>query len=286
MSKNLGPDSTVDTVYVGPITSGFPPLSLFHFRVAHCKVIKGDRPLICQRAEPRVPPELLPGLERTWRKQELTGKGETILWVGDQAEPGTLCFYEQGCDCFGQCAEHLVSESEGNFLRLTGEVWELGYADERGKFPANGHKAIGWLARLLASPNRSLSVPDVLGDPDGKLAADAKLRDECLTDGDGIQAIKKRVREIDDLREITGGSDETDEEYADLLRQLDAADRDKKITSSLRKEHHRIEQRIRVFHKKLAGAMPKLFAHLTASLKLNYPEFGYFPSSDSKSWKT
>src|SRR5439155_7982880 len=157
---------------------------------------------------------------------------------------------------------------------LVGGVWHLSYGTEKGEYPKTGNKSIEWLARLLAAPNRSLTVADLQGDPEGKLAADARLRGEHETDLEGIKAIRTRLAEIEDIAAETGGSDALEDEKADLLRRLQAADDNKQMTSPLRAAHHNIATQIRNLRDKLTNDMPNLAAHLIATLKLDSPRFG------------
>jgi hypothetical protein len=90
----------VEGVFVGPPDSTLVPKS-FPIANTDCKPIPGCEPLICPRAKPKPPPELLPEIERRFRELQLVGRGQTILWVGRQAEMETLCMWDRGCDCFG-----------------------------------------------------------------------------------------------------------------------------------------------------------------------------------------
>jgi hypothetical protein len=175
---------------------------------------------------------------------------------------------------------------EGNSIRKTAEIWHLRYQGELGEYPAKGNQSIGWLVKLLAYPNRSLSVADLLGDPEGKLATDARLGEERATSEEGIEAIKRRLEEIAGIMGETGGSESLEDEQAQLLRQLEAAGDGKQLSSPLRKAHHNIATQIRTFLKnKLAKDMPSLAAHLTASLRLDFPDVGYYPPAATPAWK-
>ena len=103
-------------------------------------------------------------------------------------------------------------------IRLVGKVWHLRYGAERGDYPKKGNKSIEWLAKLLAVPNRLLTVGDLRGDPEGRLAADARLRGESETDLEGAKAIKNRLDEIESITCETGGSEALENEKAKLLR--------------------------------------------------------------------
>jgi hypothetical protein len=187
---------------------------------------------------------------------------EVLAWMKDESE------------------EH----DEENSIQLVGKVWELRYGNERGGYPERGHKCIPWLRTILSHPRRSLTVAEVRGDPEGRLAGDALLHGERATDAAGIRAIRLRQEEIADIRAETGGSPSLDEEEAELLQQLQEAS--KQIKSPLRKAHHNIASQIRAFLRdKLAKDMPDLAAHLTAALKLDSPHFGYYPPVGAPAWK-
>ena len=173
-----------------------------------------------------------------------------------------------------------------NSIRLVGDVWQLGYSTENGQYPKQGNQCIKWLAKLLAAPNRSFTIAELRGDPEGKLAADALLRGDLESDRDGVKAIKNRLEAIEAITEETGGSETLENEKANLLRWLQAADDNKQITNPLRKAHHNIATQIRNLREKLAPTMPKLAAHLQESLKLDAPHFGYYPPLGAPAWES
>jgi hypothetical protein len=147
-------------------------------------------------------------------------------------------------------------------LRRVGKVWHVRYRSEKADFPVAGNKFFGWLAKLLAKPDRSLTVAELLGDPDGKLAADALLGSEHVMDQEGIRAMKERIEEIDEITEGTGGSEELDNERAELLRQLEGSPAMGRIRASVSKAYNNITTQKRQFLKKLTSDMPQLAAHL------------------------
>src|SRR5262249_29103188 len=156
-----------------------------------------------------------------------------------------------------------------NCIQLVGEVWEVRYGDERGKYPDRGNKCLDWLRKIISRPNRSLAVAEVLGDPEGKLAGDALLGGERETDKEGIAAIRKRLEAIDEVIEQTDGGDALESEKADLLARLEEDACGKQVGSPVQRAHHNIASQIRArLRGKLAKDMPKLAAHLTAALKL------------------
>src|SRR5262249_16813825 len=64
--------------------------------------IPGTKPLVCPRSAPKLPVELLPGVEQRFRSLHLVGPDQTILWVGRQARMETVCMYRNGCSCFAE----------------------------------------------------------------------------------------------------------------------------------------------------------------------------------------
>lgn len=177
-------------------------------------------------------------------------------------------------------------ETVGNCIHLHTEVWHIRYEGESGTYPATGNMSIGWIAKLIAAPNRSLTVADVRGDPEGKLAADARMCGERETDHQGVTSILKRLQEIDDISAETGGCESLEEERIDLLERLKSADDGKQLLTALKKAHHNIATQIRTFiREKLVKDMPFLAAHLTLALKLDFPHFGYFPPVGTPAWK-
>jgi hypothetical protein len=170
----------------------------------------------------------------------------------------------------------------GNSIRRVGEGWEIRYGDERGLYYS--WKVIPSLQVILSHPYRWLSVAEVQGDPEKKLAGDARLRGEQETDKVAVTAIRRRLEEIEATREETGGSDALDQEQNDLLRRLEEAV--KQLQSPIRKAHHALATRIRRFIRELeSGTMPRLAAHLRDALRFELPDFAYRPPRGTPSWK-
>ena len=165
----------------------------------------------------------------------------------------------------------------------TGDTWTIRYGTEKGDYA--DRKSIGWLVQLLARPNRSLTVAELRGDPEGKLAADAYLGKEAETNAEGILAIKKRLQEIEDTAAEVEWSEKSSDEYADLLRRVEAAKGGKQIVTSANKEHHNVASQLRILRRALKSNMPTLFAHLIASLQLDRPHLGYYPPVGAPNWK-
>jgi len=76
----------------------------------------------------------------------------------------------------------------------------------------------------------------------------------------------------------TGGSEALDHEEAKVLDKLKDDPRRKMLESRLKRDHANIATQLRNFRRdKLTHQMPNLAAHLKATLKLDFPKFGYFP---------
>jgi hypothetical protein len=170
-------------------------------------------------------------------------------------------------------------------LRLVGEVWRIRYRGEEGDYPAKGNQCLAWLAKLLTAPKRSLTIAELRGDPENKLAADAMLGAERETDWEGIAAIKLRIQEIEDISDATGGSETLQEEKAHLLGRLVGGPQAKNLNSQLRRDHRNIATQLRNFRCKLEANMPQLAAHLKAFLKLDFPGFAYYPPEPRPNWQ-
>lgn len=176
-------------------------------------------------------------------------------------------------------------QQHGNRFELVGDIWHIDFEAERGLYKRN--KRVGWLAMLLAAPNRAITVAALLGDPDGRLAGDAAIQDEGQSDHKGMQAIKSRLREIEDIGAEAGWSDAILDEKAELMRHLQQALDGAKFPAPLRKAHYNIASQIRAFvRNKLAERMPRLSAHLRAALRLELPDIGYYPPAGTPPWKT
>ena len=141
------------------------------------------------------------------------------------------------------------------------------------------------LARNGVKPRENIYCVPGTGDPEGKLAADATLGAEPETDREGIAAIKRRLQEIADVTAGTGGSESLQEEAATLLGRLKESSWAKTLESRLRLDHKNIATQLRSFRRKLKGDMPHLAAHLKASMKLDFPEFGYYPPDPPPDWQ-
>ena len=169
-------------------------------------------------------------------------------------------------------------------IRRIARIWQLRYEGEVGHYPVKSHKAMGWLAQLLSAPNRTLTVAELLGDPGAKLAADALLGGERVTDRAGLGVLRKRLEEIEALREAMGGSESLDEERAELLQQLQPGAKQEWINSGVRRAYNNITTQLRALRRLLGKDMPRLAAHLKASLKPAMPNLGYYPPVGMPGW--
>lgn len=78
----------LDYVILGP-APGFGnkfPISTFD-----AKIVAGDRPTICPKADRKPPPEILPIILGVFLRVGMVKAGQTIHWVGSQSKIGNLC---------------------------------------------------------------------------------------------------------------------------------------------------------------------------------------------------
>ena len=172
-------------------------------------------------------------------------------------------------------------------LRRVGEVWHLRYRSEKADFPVAGNKFLGWLAKLLSNPDRSLTVAELLGDAESRLAADARLGGARMTDEDGLRALRTRVEDIDTISEQTGGSEELDSEKEEILRQLRERPAARRMGASVKKAYDNITTQKRKFLQKLKPAMPQLADHLKGSLVPHANDYtiSYRPPRGTPRWQ-
>jgi hypothetical protein len=177
-------------------------------------------------------------------------------------------------------------EAAGMYLRRVGDVWHLRFQDESGDFPVRGNKFIGWLAKLLAMPGHAWTVAELYGDPEGKLAADASLGGQAAKDTEALQAIQKRIDDIDAITQETGGSEELEDERARLLRQVKRHSAKDRMSAAVTKAYNNFAAQKSQFLKKLKDNMPQLAAHLKASLQSSGTDYtiSYRPPDGTPPW--
>jgi hypothetical protein len=171
-------------------------------------------------------------------------------------------------------------------LCRVGQVWHLRYHNEKADFPVDGNKFLGWLAKLLAKRAYAWTVAELLGDPEGKLKADASLRGERVTDADGLRKIRNRLEDIDAMIATTGGSEAPEAEKAQLLKQVEHWSKQRRINSPVARAYNNIGTQKRQFILKLKDNMPQLAAHLKAAIVLSGEDFtvAYRPLAGSPAW--
>jgi hypothetical protein len=166
-----------------------------------------------------------------------------------------------------------------------GDVWRFRYQSESASYPVQGNQCIAWLVKLLAAPNRVLTVAQLPGDAEGRIAADASIGSDLETDREGLAAIKSRIDEIDEIASATGSTDALEADRAQLLALLQRMPAARKMASQLKKDHANIATQLRQFRrKKLHKDMPHFAGHLDAALTMNLPTFGYFPPGSTPAW--
>jgi hypothetical protein len=187
----------------------------------------------------------------------------------------------------GQDSTTTRDDDEPQYLfRLISNIWHIRYQKETWEDTRKGNQAIEWLAELLAKPNRTLTSANLRGDPEGKLAADAMQGDEHIADCDDaeLKAIKKKQDDIEAIAADSVWTEGLEEKYAELLLRLKDR-KDETFRNRPKKDHHAIATQLRNLRRKLKESMPQLAAHLEASLKLDFPGFGYYPPDPPPAWE-
>jgi hypothetical protein len=177
---------------------------------------------------------------------------------------------------------------QGPALVWEGGMWTFTFDTVTRHYPVTGNKCILWLAKLLAKPNEMLSVPDLYGDEEGKLAGDAKLTGQNETDLESLRKIHDRLRDIESIAEDTGGPSEAlAEEKANLLKRVRYWDRQGRFPSALIRAYNNIRGQLRTFVRDTLspeGMMPALADHLKVHLQYQRPFIGYCPRPGTPRW--
>jgi hypothetical protein len=174
----------------------------------------------------------------------------------------------------------------GSVLRREEDGWLLVFGEEKQRF--GNRKVFPWLARLLGSPHRDMAVAELLVDPEGLLAADARLGGQSEMDDAGTKTIRDRLDDLSELEATTGGlSKKHADERARLLQSVEQYARTKKLKTPVGKAYNNIATQLRTLRKELAGKMPNLRAHLKASIIPDGSDFTfrYSPPAGTPAWK-
>jgi hypothetical protein len=122
----------IDGIILGPDRGSADLWKPWHFYATDAVSLPDKRLLICPRADPKPPPELLPDIADSFRRWNLIGPDEGLLWVGQQSTEGSLCCWGRGCTCHSP-AEGGPGRAEENTLylfALVGDIWNLRYGTE------------------------------------------------------------------------------------------------------------------------------------------------------------
>jgi hypothetical protein len=177
-------------------------------------------------------------------------------------------------------------DDTGMSLRRVKKYWHLCFQGEKGDFPVKGNQFLGWLTKLLSKPDYDWTVAELLGDPGGKLKADALLGGECATDKDALRAIWERIQEINAIVEETDWSEKLEEDKEELLRQVQKYSATERMGAGVTKAYNNITTQKRQFLTKLQEDMPQLTAHLRACLKQTASAYtlSYRPPPGTPRW--
>jgi hypothetical protein len=168
-------------------------------------------------------------------------------------------------------------------IERSADFWEIRFQNEHATF--KHRRALPWLAKLLSKPHHRWTVAELLGDEEGKLAADALLRRQPQADREAVARLRKQLEELDEIEaQFSGLNTEQEREKVEILRELDTAD--KALKSALVRAYDNIRKQVKTLIGTIKKDMPKLAAHLKAAIKPDCPELAYSPPAGTTSWKT
>jgi hypothetical protein len=174
--------------------------------------------------------------------------------------------------------EHVIRRNCG--------MWHIQYLDEAGDFPVTGNKCLSHLAAVLIRPNHLFGISELVGDLEGKLEAEAHFSGDKETDLAGLVVLQRELDEVEALLEL-GQTDALLERKQRVLGLIKRAAKGRTLGkgSPVRKAHHNISSQIRGFiREKLEADMPQFAAHLKASIRMEFPDIGYFPPAGCPGW--
>jgi hypothetical protein len=170
-------------------------------------------------------------------------------------------------------------------LRRNVAMWQVRYHDEEGHFPVKGNQFISWLAKLLAKPEHHWPIADLRGDPEGKLAADARLGGERSKDERYLQDIHKDIADVEAIAAETGSTEALEERREKLLQEVQKHSAKEQMETSIQKDYENVLKQRKLFIKKL-DEMPQFAAHLEACIQSfsNDYTFAYKPPQGTLTW--
>jgi hypothetical protein len=179
-----------------------------------------------------------------------------------------------------------IRAETGCAIRKHGALWQVRFHAETGDFPFRGNKSLRWLMLVLARPNRSLAITELISDADGKLRAGQLFKVQSESDQSALAAYQRALDDVNSLLDL-GATADLETQKIDLLKRIRRAQEDRKLPGAdpLKKAHHNVCTQIRKFIRALKDSMPQFSAHLSSSLKFDYPSVGYYPPTGSSFWK-
>jgi hypothetical protein len=192
-----------------------------------------------------------------------------------------------------------------NFLRLSGEVWEVRYgdADEGGNFPDRSDSAFRHLARLFPEPNRDFKSLEFFPPPPGRpslphLGRDNRSDDQA--DDQALAEVREQMEEVlEEMRKAEKASNakeatEKEKEFralaarAEKMKKARRHGRRKKCGTASPEE--KADHNLRVGFKRLKNrlrdkGLEKLADHLDASFSCQGGVWRYTPPPDTSPWQ-
>jgi len=179
-------------------------------------------------------------------------------------------------------------------IRLSGASWAVRYGAEQGTYPAKDYSVLAAVAKLVARPNHSFPLVDLVDADTRSLIECPESRDDLL-DNPAITDLKRRFEELKRDRENQDDplvKKENEEELtkiaAELKKSLGPKGRKRKLGSTptdkawdaLTKNLRRLWPRLR------ETRMSALADHLERAIQIDRPHITYHPPVDTPPWDT
>jgi hypothetical protein len=195
--------------------------------------------------------------------------------------------------------ERLHPTPTGNFLKLSGDVWEVRFGEEVGNFQDRTDSALRRLVRLLAEPNRRFAALDLYPPPSSDARTLPHYGRDVSSDNQALAEYEGELRRL--MQEIKEAEDAHDSDTANQLREaferltahVDGEKAARKIGHRKRcgtlSPEEKADQALRVGLDRLKArfqnkGLPKLAAHLDKYLDNRSGEWWYTLPPGTSPW--
>jgi hypothetical protein len=179
-----------------------------------------------------------------------------------------------------------VSPEPNQYLRRVGEVWDLRYGDELFRIAVDRCQFVSWLAKLLVKPNYAWLVTELRGDPEGKLKADAAIRNTPAMDDSYVQAIRRELEDIEAQAAATSWTEALEERRDRCVRKLTPYAKREHLKSPARAAFENVSKQSRNFLANLGPHAPRLAEHFRRTIVLGGQSLSvtYSPPPGTPAW--